>query len=526
MAAPLVVRYRVNVSFDANGGTGAPSNVTSYIDTDMPSVTVSVGVPDSIPTRSGYTFNGWAYGSSTYAAGSTFSNTFTYNGQNQALSATFYARWTSTATPSTWGTVPTSVQLDGTTEYTFNINKSSDVDHHTIKFTLGSKTSSFTNVGTSQTVHFNTTWQSAIPDSTSGTIVVTLTSYTAGGAQVGTPASVNVTGNVPSSVVPTLSISTSRVNTNATVSGWDILLQGYSKIQITATAAGAGGSTVRSIAFSGPSMSKTGAATTATSNTITVSGSQTWTVVVTDSRGRTATQTYTESVYEYSTPSVSTMLVNRCDSDGTLNPASGTSCKFRARYATTSVIKNSTELNPVTVKSVETKLSTSSTWTTVENNYTSYANIVLSGTYDVDKQYDVRITVTDTLGNTATATKVLSTVSGFSLGLKNDRARFGGVPTQAGLQIDWRVYAPKFVQSGTEAYQSVSAGSYVEVSKTFDSTFPTTPNVIVSIQSNNTLEMGNCSCVVNSISSSGFKVHMVNNSTQARNIGFCWIAVL
>jgi hypothetical protein len=34
----------------------------------------------------------------------------------------------------------------------------------------------------------------------------------------------------------------------------------------------------------------------------------------------------------------------------------------------------------------------------------------------------------------------LASVQGFALGLKNDRARFGGVPVRAGLQIDWDIW--------------------------------------------------------------------------------------
>ena len=74
------------VSYDPNGGTGAPTGTNATIGQ---TVTVSNGVP----TRTGYTFTGWntaANGSGTpYSAG----NTFTMG----AGSIVFYAQWTATA---------------------------------------------------------------------------------------------------------------------------------------------------------------------------------------------------------------------------------------------------------------------------------------------------------------------------------------------------------------------------------------------------------------------------------------------
>lgn len=53
------------VSYDANGGSGAPSAQTQKYDTAL---TLST----EVPTRDGYTFEGWSASGKTYAAGSTF----------------------------------------------------------------------------------------------------------------------------------------------------------------------------------------------------------------------------------------------------------------------------------------------------------------------------------------------------------------------------------------------------------------------------------------------------------------------
>ena len=51
--------------------------------------------------------------------------------------------------------------------------------------------------------------------------------------------------------------------------------------------------------------------------------------------------------------------------------------------------------------------------------------------------YDVKCTVTDAVGSTSTLTVNISSMGGFSIGLNNDRARFGGPVEEAGLVVDW-----------------------------------------------------------------------------------------
>ncbi|MCL2135644.1 MAG: InlB B-repeat-containing protein, partial [Candidatus Bathyarchaeota archaeon] len=54
------------VTYDGSGGVGVPTDGNVY----EQGVTVIVAGP--APTRSGYTFNGWSYGGSTYQVGATF----------------------------------------------------------------------------------------------------------------------------------------------------------------------------------------------------------------------------------------------------------------------------------------------------------------------------------------------------------------------------------------------------------------------------------------------------------------------
>jgi uncharacterized repeat protein (TIGR02543 family) len=69
-----------DVVYDANGGYGAPVDSNRYIAGSL------VIVSYSVPTRSGYTFNGWFYNGGRYTAGQTF--TMPANG------VTLVAQWT------------------------------------------------------------------------------------------------------------------------------------------------------------------------------------------------------------------------------------------------------------------------------------------------------------------------------------------------------------------------------------------------------------------------------------------------
>ena len=425
--------YTFNVTYSANGGSGAPATQSNSVTSSSASVSVSITLSSTIPTKSGYTFNGWWNNGTRYNPGQTVSHLFRQELFDQTYTLALSAAWY--VTSSTWSTGPSSVQLDGSTSYTYNISKASNVDHHTVTFTLGTETITYENVGTSVSVTFPTSWQSQIPNSTTGTIIGKLYSYNANDVQIGNAVQKSITANVPSGVVPTLSLAHSAGSDNATVASWGVLLQGFSYLTLTATAAGTNGSTIASISFSGAGLQTTGTATSATSDVLSVTGSQTWTVTATDSRGRTATQTYTETVYSYSPPSISNATARRCRQNGTIDEAAGTYASYNATYAYTDANGN----NALT-EIIESKLHSGSTWTTLANSYTSGTDEVIGGSLDADKTYDIRLTITDSLGNSAEYSIFLASVQGFALGLKNDRARFGGIPVRAGLQIDWPLY--------------------------------------------------------------------------------------
>lgn len=128
---------------------------------------------------------------------------------------------------------------------------------------------------------------------------------------------------MPASVVPTISSVTATRLDNGVPSGWGKYIQNRSGATLAASgAAGSYGSTITSYTFSGKTSSATVLNSTQTSaaatvDTITASGTVTFSVYVTDSRGRTSkTVTTSISVTPYTLPSISAALAFRCNASG------------------------------------------------------------------------------------------------------------------------------------------------------------------------------------------------------------------
>ena len=163
------------------------------------------------------------------------------------------------------------------------------------------------------------TWGSRVTDTASAKCTMLVATYN-GSTLVGSN-EYAFTLSVPSTVVPTIStFTTELVNENSVVNGWGIAVKGYTKIKWSITAAGASGSTISKYAFAAGSV--TGSASTGTSAALNTAGEITPTATVTDSRGRTATETAAAiTVEDYKTPSIRIAKAERCDEDGTINPS-------------------------------------------------------------------------------------------------------------------------------------------------------------------------------------------------------------
>lgn len=305
-----------------------------------------------------------------------------------------------------------------------------------VRFTLGSADSGEISAsGSSYTYTLPSSWYNQLPTSTSGTATAHLYTYI-NSTKVGTD-TITFKASVPSNIVPSIgSISATKQNSNATVNTWDIWLQNYTQSVISVAGCAAGtGATISSYAFSGQGLQQTvstsSASASATSDIIQVDGTHTYSVKITDSRGRTASNTVNVTVLPYSAPNISYAGAVRCDANGTENSATGTYGKAYIVYTWSNVGSNAITNN------ISYKLHSDNTYTLVENNIASLTWSSVFGTLDIASAYDVQGYIVDSLGNSSTYDTNIYSVSGISFGLKNDRARFGGVTEKAGLQIDW-----------------------------------------------------------------------------------------
>ena len=317
-------------------------------------------------------------------------------GIDVTLSGTYYGNVTASgsgtfntiARASTISSVTSSVAVNGTNAVAVNITRASSSFTHTVVFAFGSYSNTITGAGTSASYAIPTSWLNAIPNATSGTAKVTVTTYS-GSTKIGSAVSQNFTLTVPATVVPTIgSVAVVDTTTNQTTFG--NMVQNKSQAKFTITASGALGSTIT--AYKTVFESKTYTGATPTTSTITKSGTASAVITVTDSRGRTATYTKTWTVVAYAAPKISNLTAARCLADGTEN-YEGTFVKVAFNYAIASVNNKNTNTYVI-----EYKPQSATAWTALTNGtgYTVNTSIISAkGLFGVDSSYDLRLSITD-----------------------------------------------------------------------------------------------------------------------------------
>lgn len=317
-------------------------------------------------------------------------------GINVTLSGTYYGNVTASgsgtfntiARASTISSVTSSVSVTGSNAVTVNIARAASSFTHTVVFSFGSYSKTTTGVGTSTTYTIPQSWLNAIPNATSGTAKVTVTTYS-GSTKIGSAVSKNFTLTVPSTVVPSIS-SVAVSDTTAHQDTFGNMVQSKSKPKFTITAAGALGSTIKAYKTVFEGKTYTGAAPTA--SVTTGSGSVSAKITVTDSRGRTATTTKTWTAVAYAAPKIISFQGFRCLADGTEN-YEGTYLKAAINFSISSI----NEKNAASY-TVEYKLKTATAWTALTGGsvYALNQNIIsASGAFGIDNSYDIRLSVKD-----------------------------------------------------------------------------------------------------------------------------------
>lgn len=208
-----------------------------------------------------------------------------------------------------------------------------------------------------------TAWEKNIPDSTSGIATFTLETIS-GSTSVGSK-TVNATIKVRSGVVPSIG-TVSISDTNSICAGIGQYVQSQSKLKFTIATSGNQDSTITSVStkFNGQTYS----GSTFTTQTIQNSGTLTYTITVTDSRGRTATKSGSVSVVAYNPPSLTNVSAKRANSGYAVDESNGTYALLHFKVGFTSLSNKN-----VTSFYIQYRASGASSWTKVNswaNNYT------------------------------------------------------------------------------------------------------------------------------------------------------------
>ena len=375
-----------------------------------------------------------ASGSVTLSHNSDGTKTFTgYIGAAIYYQYTINTENTSTFTLDTIARAST-VSISGSSFYlgdtvNITISSASSSFNHTISYswgTLKGTIASGKTGSTSLTVQWNTSnllssMASMIPNETTGYGGIECKTYN-GNSLIGTK-TITFYGKIKDSVIPTIGdIGISVDNSGYTIiNDWsseftsnDMAIVGISKPKLTCTATGQLSAKIKSYSVTEGTSSSTTINVNNTSLDYTQSspinivnyspidgsnyGKITYTVTAVDSRGRKASKTAQIYAYPYSEPNISSCTVERAISDST--------------KVNINIVWNHSSINGNNTSSckVEWRINGSSTWNvyndnTIENGVTS----VSTTSFSESSSYEFKITVTDSLGKTASVTSRIST---------------------------------------------------------------------------------------------------------------------
>lgn len=352
---------------------------------------------------------------------------------------------------------------------------------HTVTWAISSSYSStLTGQGTSATCPVPTSWAASVPTSSSINMTVTVTTYN-GSTSLGS-VSKTVSVVVPSSWVPAFTLTAEAVSAFN-----DLYLKGVSKVKLTASSVSAStGSSIQSYSFSGNNVNKTATSTATsynvTSDILSVVGSNTYTVKVTDKRGRVTTKTTSITVTDYKAPTVG-MSVGRYTSGGV---ADSFGAYGRASiWGTYSAVSGNTwTLDVKYKKKTDSTYTNLNAWSNQTGSISKTSSLFAA---DVDSAYDVYVSLTDAVGNRATRIVALSTgkamrdlfkdkvVSFFSTASDNLRALFSNPNSLVYIgadktAINGHVYVPRNGSNDglTSGWQQINRTNYIWVEDSRD----------------------------------------------------------
>lgn len=302
-----------------------------------------------------------------------------------------------------------SISVSGTTigsPITISISKAVSSFTHTLEYKFGNKSGTIAINTSSSSVSWTPSRELArqIPNSWYGTGTLKCLTYN-GGTLIGEK-TINFILYVPNSMKPSINSFTSSIaRTNP--SGCGMYVKNNSAVTWTVYAAGSYGSTITKCVISGQNLSetKTGSATSysMTSNTLTVAGKQTYTVTVTDSRGRTASTTGEITIIDYNPPTITSITSFRSNADGSMNGSGQyVTHQLNASFYTLGG-NNNIKIKAYSKKCSDATYSESNSVAVKDDasDRTSYTYTYKNASFAVDTAYDFKIVISDSVGQYA-----------------------------------------------------------------------------------------------------------------------------
>ena len=350
----------------------------------------------------------------------------------------------------TWPDTVSSVNIGDS--ITIHMNKKASFTHK-VTATFGNKTEVVTNSCVDNVVWNGFTlakFAGQIPNATSGTLTFTVDTMN-GSKKIGTK-TVSVTANLPSTVVPSCSIS-SLTNTNNSFGCYAKLLSG---VKVKPTAAGVYGSTIRTLKISVTDMNdKTASSGTEyTFDPFQKIGSKKITVSATDSRGRSAIASMSITVVDYSFPTARISA-----SRGTGSTTNNFVADDTGDHAKISSIGSVSGISGNTITPIlQYKVASQTAWTNipVSASSTCFNDTCIISVSDT-QAYDIRLIVRDKAGREAIATMTLS--NGFAtMDYKagGDGIAFGKTANRAGIDCAMLIRILK----GMQLMNETTSGGY------------------------------------------------------------------
>lgn len=293
---------------------------------------------------------------------------------------------------------------------------------------------------TSLTIPVPRTWFQNYGSAASFAAAVSVQTYTDSGCTVAVGGAVTapVTVAADSGMVPTLASGFAAAAALGNPSGFSGCIQGVSRARVTLDASKvthAAGASLSSYTVVCQGYTGSGAGTSYDTNVLTGAEAVPITVTVTDSRGRTASQSLTVTPMAYAPPTLSGVSVFRCASGGAASE-DGTYYSAKATAACSGLNGQ----NSVTL-TARCRLAGGS-WSGAAA-LTSGTARVLGGSLSPDSSYEVELTAADALGSVTTYTAALTTRQ-WAMKFRDDGngVAFGKAPEYgAALELpeDWKL---------------------------------------------------------------------------------------